>query len=478
MEPRTLQYLTDAMAGRCLSGWPETVIQRVCTDSREVQARDLFVALEGTQFDGHAFLQDAIGKGIIGAVVARPKVPAPLPNCAMIAVENTRAAYGRLAGRYRRDFPLPIIAVGGSNGKTTTKELISAVVRQKFRTLSSPASFNNDIGVPATLLQLSREHEVAVLEFGTNHPGELAPLLRLAGPQIAVITSIGREHLEFFGDLAGVIEEEGWLAESLPADGRLFINGESPGVDEIARRSRAPVVRVGFGPDHDWRALDVRMDQTGLVFTVETARPGFAREFRVPLLGRHQALNALLAIGVGETLGLSAEEVQRGLRQCAPAKMRLQVSKWGEVELLDDSYNANADSMRAALDTLRDFPCHGRRAAVLGEMAELGASAAKAHAEIGQYAAQAGVQRLFVVGAMASVMAGAARQAGLTAVDEFSDLENVVEAVREYLRPGDVLLLKASRKSGLERIGDQLRQASKNLSNNDTGQGLNYLGKG
>jgi UDP-N-acetylmuramoyl-tripeptide--D-alanyl-D-alanine ligase len=223
-------------------------------------------------------------------------------------------------------------------------------------------------------------------------------------------------------------------------------------------------VRVGFAPGNAWRARDLRMDQAGVVFTVESEKPAFAREFRVPLVGRHQAVNALLAIAVGEALGLSDEEVQRGLL--------------GEVHPLDDSYNANADSMRAALDTLRDFPCSGRRAAVLGDMAELGSHSVEAHSEIGQYAATAGVERLFVVGNMAPVVAGAARQAGLAEVDEFRDVANVVNAVREYLCPGDVLLLKASRKSGLERIANRLRQMAESAMKDDAGQGLNCLGKG
>jgi UDP-N-acetylmuramoyl-tripeptide--D-alanyl-D-alanine ligase len=477
MEPRTLQFMAEASGGQRLSGQPEMVVRRVCTDSRQAQAGDLFVPLSGDRFDGHAFLPEAARRSVAGALVERAKLPPTWPGCALIAVDNTRAAFGRMAARYRQDFRLPIVAVGGSNGKTTTKELLSAVLRQKLKTLHSQASFNNDVGVPTTLFDLTAEHEAAVLEFGTNHPGELAPLLKLADPQIGVITSIGREHLEFFGDLDGVVREEGWLAELLPSSGKLFLNGDTLGVSEIMKRCAAPVVRVGLGPENDWRALDLRMDSSGVSFRVKTAMPGFGREFKIPLLGRHQVVNALFAVAVGAELSLTPEQVAEGLAQCAPAKMRLQPWQHNGVLVLDDSYNANADSMRAALDTLRDIPCEGRRVAVLGDMAELGSHAAEAHAEIGRYAAETRVERLFTIGKMAPVLGKAARAAGLNAVSEFDGVAEAAGAVQAFLRPMDVVLIKASRSSALERLSELLRQ-SPAASGHDPSQGPNRLGKG
>src|SRR5579872_4031833 len=226
MDFRSLKFVATACAGEQLDGSPDLRISRVCSDSRQAQAGDLFFALPGDRFDGHDFLSEVTNKGAAAVVVERTKAPAGLGGCAVIAVDDTRQALGRLAARYRMDFALPVIAVGGSNGKTTTKELLAAVLRQKFRTLWSEASFNNDIGVPLTLLKLEESHQVAVLEAGTNHPGELAPLVRMIQPRLGVITSIGREHLEFFGDLAGVAGEEGWLAELLPAGGKLFVEGD------------------------------------------------------------------------------------------------------------------------------------------------------------------------------------------------------------------------------------------------------------
>src|SRR3954470_18887239 len=227
MDFRSLKFVARACAGDQLSGSPEVLVTRVCSDSRQAQAGDLFFALSGDRFDGHDFLAEVAQKGVAAVVADQARIPAGLGGCAVIAVDNPRQALGRLAARYRADFELPVIAVGGSNGKTTTKELLAAVLRQKFKTLWSEASFNNDVGVPVTLLKLEPAHQAAVLEVGTNHPGELAPLVRMIQPKFGIITSIGREHLEFFGDLGGVTEEEGWLAELLPADGTLFINGDS-----------------------------------------------------------------------------------------------------------------------------------------------------------------------------------------------------------------------------------------------------------
>src|SRR5437899_5497265 len=247
MDSRSLQFVINACGGVRISGPTEAAIQRVCTDSRQVLAGDVFFALRGERFDGHAFVGDAAGRGAVAAVVENGHVPQSVPGCAVIAVDDARKALGYLAARYRMDFDLPIIAVGGSNGKTSTKDLIAAVLKQKLSTLASEASFNNDIGVPLTLLRLEKAHRAAVVEVGTNHPGELAPLVRMIRPEYGVITVIGREHLEFFGDLAGVVQEEGWVAELLPASGKLFINGDDEWAASIAERSHAMVIRVGMG---------------------------------------------------------------------------------------------------------------------------------------------------------------------------------------------------------------------------------------
>ena len=441
-----------------MTGSRKCAISRICTDSRQARKDDLFVALAGDRFDGHQFLQETAQKGVAAVLVNRAQLPAEPLNCAVIAVNNTRQALGRIAAQYRNDFTLPIVTVAGSNGKTSTKELIASVLRQKLAALWSDASFNNDIGVPLTLLRLDKTHQAAVLEAGTNHPGELAPLVAMIRPQFGVITGIGREHLEFFGDLDGVAREEGWLAELLPADGTLLLNGDDPWTPRLAQRTRASVVRVGTAAANDWRAAGIRTDKQGAAFRVETARSDYAGDYRIALLGKHQVLNALFAIALGAALGIRRDDIQRGLAECQTPKMRLQLWEHNGVTILDDAYNANADSVLAALQTLQDFPCKGRRIAVLGDMAELGAQSQAAHEEIGRRAAELGVGQLFAVGAMAPSTARAARLAGLNRVLEFPDTDSAAAAVKSFLRSGDVLLLKASRAARLERIAETLKQ--------------------
>ena len=457
MEARSLRFIATASAGEQLNGSPETRVHRVTTDSRQTQAGDLFFALPGGRFDGHDFLWQAAEKGAGAVVVERKRVPAGWSGCAIIAVQDTRKALGQLASKYRDDFALPLVVVGGSNGKTTTKELVASVLRQKIATLWSEASFNNDIGVPLTLLRLEKTHQAAVLEAGTNHPGELAPLLKMIRPNYGVITCIGREHLEFFGDVAGVAREEGWLAELLPTDGKLFVNGDDEWTGSMVERTRAAVVRVGFKANNEWRARGLRLDTQGVRFQVDGPAADFAGEYRVHLLGRHQVVNALFAIAVGMELGLNRAEIARGLAECGPSKMRLELWEHDGVRVLDDAYNANADSVGAALQTLQELPCKGRRVAVLGDMAELGTHSEAAHEEIGRRAAELGVGQLFAVGKMAPAMARGARGADLNRVFEFADVDTAAAAVKSFVKSGDVVLLKASRATRLERIGQVLR---------------------
>jgi UDP-N-acetylmuramoyl-tripeptide--D-alanyl-D-alanine ligase len=460
MDARSLKVIAEACGGELFSGPAEAQVSRVCTDSRQVQVGDLFVAIAGEKFDAHDYLVEVARKGAAALVVARSRVgqvSSLSRTVGIIAVDDTRLALGKLASRYRADFNLPVVAIGGSNGKTTTKELLASVLRRKFPTLWSEASFNNDIGVPLTLLKLERTHGAAVIEVGTNHPGELPPLLQMVQPQFGVLTNIGREHLEFFGNLDGVAREEGWLAEFLPASGKLFINGDNVWTPGIVRRTKASVVKVGVGEGNDWCARNVRVGEDGVRFEVESPGSEFSGEYRLRVLGRHQVPNALLALAAGRELGVTPDQARRGLAECAPPKMRLQIWEASGVRVLDDSYNANADSVLAALQTLHDLPRAGRRVAVLGDMAELGAHTAEAHREIGRRCAELGVHRLVAVGRFARETAGAARAAGLKDVEEFADVPTAAAAVKRLVRPGDLVLLKASRTTGLEKVGEMLK---------------------
>ena len=452
-----MKFIAEACGAEIFGGAAGVEINSVCTDSRLAKAGDLFFAIKGEKFDGHDFINEIGAKGVAAVVVEKKKLPVKLPSCAVLAVDDVRVAFGKIAAAYRKQFDLPVIAVGGSNGKTTVKELVASVLRQKFATLWSEASFNNDIGVPTTLLRLKKSHQAAVLEAGTNHPGELAPLVKMIAPKFGVITNIGREHLEFFGDVAGVAQEEGSLAEQLPADGKLFLNGDNEWSEKIAARTKAKVVSVGIGEKNDWCAKKIRLDKSGVTFQVVAAKEEFCGEYRINLLGRHQVTNALFAIALGAELGLDRTEIQDGLVACPPPKMRLNFWEVNGVRVLDDSYNANADSTIAALETLCGLPLQGRRVAVLGDMAELGAHSAAAHAEVGRRAAELKLGQLFAIGKMAAVTGKAARDAGLMRVFEFAEVEAALNVVRGFLKPGDVVLLKASRVSRLERIAEMLK---------------------
>ena len=454
MEERSLKFVAEACAAEIRRGAAETLVKNVCTDSRQAKPDDLFFAIRGEKFDGHDFLDEVAAKNAAAIVVEKSKVA---PEVATLIVDDVRIALGKLAAAYRRQFDLPIVCVGGSNGKTTVKELMASVLRRKFSTLASEASFNNDIGVPLTLLRLEKSHQAAVLEVGTNHPGELAPLVKMIRAKFGVLTNVGREHLEFFGNVAGVAQEEGWLAELLPADGKLFVNGDNEWTEKIVARTKAQIVRVGLGEKNDWRADKIRLDKNGVTFRVQTAKENYCGEYRINLLGRHQVTNALFAIAVGEELGLGRDKIQSALADCKPPKMRLQFWEANGVRVLDDAYNANADSTVAALETLCDLPLQGRRVAVLGDMEELGAHSESAHAEVGRRAAELKIGQLFAVGKMAAVTAKAARDGGLNRVIEFENVEAAVRAVRSFLKAGDVVLLKASRASRLERIAETLK---------------------
>jgi UDP-N-acetylmuramoyl-tripeptide--D-alanyl-D-alanine ligase len=460
MESRSLDYIADACSGRLPHGFGDRAVRRLCSDSRQAREGDLFLAIPGERFDGHRFLDQVVAQGVAAVLVQRGRWEGRVPaTCPVVEVEDTRRALGSFAARYRKDFDIAAVAVAGSNGKTTTKELVASVLRQRLSTVWSEASFNNDIGVPFTLLRLEASHQAGVFELGTNHPGELRPLIEMVRPRIGIITSIGREHLEFFKDLAGVAEEEGTLAAMLPPEGVLLLNGDSEWSEPLARRARCRVVRVGLGEANDWRAGAVQVSSQGTRFEVSRAPEGHAGPYALSVLGRHQVTNALLAAAAGQELGLDPGSIRKGLIEARPAKSRLVLTEHRGMWILDDSYNANADSMLAALQTLRDLPCEGRRIAVVGDMAELGQDTTSAHEEVGRAAASPDIHWLVAVGGHAAITVGAARRAGLDRVDDCGSADDAIRLLRPAVRAGDVVLVKASRAAGLDRVSEALRSA-------------------
>lgn len=458
MLPLTLHEIAASCGGELARGAPEVEVCRVVIDSRAVQPGDLFLAVRGERFDGHEFSVEAARRGATARLGERRKWVATTSDLPTVLVDDSRRALTEVAAYHRLRFRIPVVAVGGSNGKTTTKELIAATLNPRFSTLASEASFNNDIGVPLTLLKLDARHQAAVIEAGTNHPGELAPLVRLIAPRFGVITSVGREHLEFFADVDGVCLEEGSLAELLPADGVLFTGASATIATKLARRTCARVLRAGWDTHCDWRVVSCRVEDAGTTFTVAAPQRAFSGDYRLRLLGRHQVVNALLALAVAAELDLSPEEARAGLATCLPPKHRMQLWTASGVRVLDDCYNANADSMLAALETLAALPVAGRRVAVLGDMAELGSHSEAMHREVGAAAARVGLAEVLIIGSNAHHTADAAQRGGLKSVTIAVSVEDAVKRLLDVLAPGDAVLVKASRSARLERLVELLRE--------------------
>lgn len=459
MEPRDMKWAAAATGGQLLTESQEVCFQRISTDSRTAGPGDLFVALQGERHDGHDFLAEVVGRRVAGVMVRRDRAGAAfgIGAAAVLAVDDPRESLGRMARVFRGEFDLPVVGVVGSNGKTTTKDLLAAVLASLGPILRSEASFNNDIGVPMTLLGLDREHRVAVVEAGTNHPGELAPLLDLIRPGLGLLTGIGREHLEHFVDLEGVAREEGVIADKLPAEGLLVMNGDTPYSGGIASRSRAAVVRFGLAAGNEWQVTFRQSDWSGEEFDLACPHPSWTGRWRVGVPGRHMAVNAAGALAVACRLGVDPGAARVALAAFRASRQRLETIEVGGIRILNDCYNANADSMLAALQTIHDLPCAGRRVAVLGDMAELGPASEPAHGEVGRFAA-ATVDRLYAVGHRAGITAGAAAGAGLRQSFRHGSLEGLIPVLTEDLRPEDVVLIKASRSSRLERVTTALVQ--------------------
>src|SRR5436309_11772971 len=362
------------------SGDGKVFIDKISTDSRAVKRGELFVALRGENFDGHNFVESAAKAGAARAVVDsnwKGKVP---ETFALIRVKDTVQAYQKLAANYRKSLSLKVVAITGSNGKTSTKDFAAAVLARCFRVTRTEGNFNNHVGLPRTILEATSQDEVAVWEIGMNHPGEVAALARLAVPDVAMITNIGVAHIEFMGSREAIAEEKGALVEAVSADGTVILNADDPFTKGIAARARTKVILAGT-TDGTIRASEISQTENGTDLTILEGAHRCRGQWPGP--GRHMVQNALLAVAAGRVFGLSLEDCAAGLTAAPLAKARLQIKEIGGVEFIDDSYNANPDSMKAALRTLVELPADGKRIAVLGEMKELGSQSDQSHREVG-----------------------------------------------------------------------------------------------
>jgi len=449
MDPISLTQLASFVDVR-LSG-PEGLerVTRISTDSRTLQRGDLFVAIRGQNFDGHAFIGQASERGAVGGVVERTWKGDVPPSFALIRVLDPLEAYHQIAARYRQSLSLKVVAITGSNGKTSTKDFVAAVLGRRFRVTKTEGNFNNHVGLPRTMLEASSEDEIAVWEIGMNHPGEIAVLARLAAPDVALITNIGLAHIEFMGTREAIAKEKGALAEAIGIGGTLILNADDSFSHEIAKRTAGKVIFAGT-KEGTVQATDLRQSASGSEFTILEGAHRCRAQLPVP--GLHMVQNALLAIAAGRLFGLSIEDCAAGLASAPLTKARLQIKTIRGVEFIDDSYNANPDSMQAALRTLVELETDGRRIAVLGQMAELGDESERGHREVGEAAAALKVDQLIAIGDTAATIAEAARNAGLKNARTVSSPKAAADALVEEVSPGDLILIKGSRSARTELV--------------------------
>jgi len=448
MSNGTLQALAQQVGGE-LHG-ADARFEGVSTDTRTIGRGMLFVALKGPRFDGLDYLDSAMAAGAGGALVQR-RADAALPQ---VIVADARMALGRHARAWRRSFQIPVVGVTGSNGKTTVKEMIAAILARRGPTHATRGNLNNDVGVPLTLTALAPEHRAAVIEVGTNHPGEIAYLTHLGSPTIGVVTNAGPAHLQGFGTVAAVAREKGALYTGLPPDGVAVINADDPhaGLWEVMADKRRSIL-FGTRRTAEFRVSDVaqRIVDERLELQFNLHCPLGDLRLRVPLAGPHNALNAACAAAAASAAGASAQEISDGLANLRNIGGRLQVRvARNGARMIDDSYNANPGSMDAAINCLAALP--EPRWLVIGDMAELGDTQRALHTAVGEHARQAGITRLYATGPLSR----AATEAFGAGAQWFDNVDTLIAALASELSASVTVLVKASRSARLERVVEAL----------------------
>ena len=446
MDPKTFEQIAEWVGGK-LHGVNPGKVTKVVTDSRLIRAGDFFVALRGEQFDGHAFLAAAKKAAAGGALVS--EVNFQLNGFAQIEVPETHAALQALARAYRNQLPLESIGVTGSSGKTSTKEMIAAVLGERFSVHKTIGNYNNHIGLPLTVLGASGADDFGVFEMGMNHAGELALLCEIARPDASVITNIGTAHIGHLETREAIAAEKAVVAEAVPREGFVVLNANDDFTDWIAARCKGRVVRAGLERG-DVMAENIEQCVKGSKFRLSCGER--TTEVWLPVHGEHMVINACLAAAVGLEVGLTLEECVAGLAKTTIPGNRLKIQNLGPVLVINDAYNANPDSMVAALKTATQLMVKGRRVAALGRMGELGKESESAHRRVGKAVAEFEFDYLVTVGEEARLIAEAANSAGLKSADRADTHEQAIEALLDYLEPGDLLLVKGSLSSAMDRV--------------------------
>lgn len=444
MKPLDLQTLASLAHGTFAVRDGRTV-SRVVTDSRQVRPGDLFVALKGERFDAHDFLPQVMASGATACLVQKGRAVAS-EACAMIEVDDTLAGLQDLARGYRSMLQPLIVGLTGSNGKTSTKDLVAVVMARRFQTRATAGNLNNHIGVPLTLLSLEESDECGVVEMGMNHPGEIKTLVDIALPDAAIVTNVGMAHIEHLGSQDAIGWEKGTLPANVHGEGVVVLNANDRYSDLIARHCQATVYRAGTGAG-DVRAFDLRAGAEGTAFKLDFS--GEVVETFLPVIGEHMVGNAALAACMGWAHGIAPADVAEALRGSRLTSGRMETKSISGILFIDDSYNANPDSMKAGLNALAALQNAGRKIAVLGRMGELGAHAVEGHQGVGRHAAALKLNAVLTVGEEAAMISEAA---GPGEARNFSTHEACSAYLKELLRPGDAVLLKGSRSAGMEKV--------------------------
>jgi UDP-N-acetylmuramoyl-tripeptide--D-alanyl-D-alanine ligase len=462
MNRLSILQIAELSGAKLEAGDGNVSVSKVSTDSRTVKRGELFVPLRGENFDGHEFVSAAAKTGAAGAIVDlawRGKVP---KDFALLRAEDTLIAYQNLAANYRKSLPLKVLAITGSNGKTSTKDFAAAVLGRRFRVTKTEGNFNNHVGLPRTILEATSQDEVGVWEIGMNHPGEIVALAKIAAPDAAIITNIGVAHIEFMGSREAIAAEKGALAEAVGPDGTVILNADDPFTEKIAERTRARVIRAGT-TSGTVCVGEITQSANGSEFTILEGAHRCRAQLPVP--GLHMVQNALLAVAAGRAFGLSLEECAAGLATAPLTKARLQIKEIQGVQFIDDSYNANPDSMKAALRTLVELDAEGKRIAVLGEMRELGGESEQGHREVGEVAATLGIDHLIAIGEMGEIIAEAAQKAGLEKSVAVRSTREAADSLGEIAEPGDLVLVKGSRSARTEQVIEEFSKQQSAMSN-------------
>ena len=457
MEPITIQEIIEAVNGKLVGEAYDltATVEKVDTDSRNIHPGALFIPLQGERFDGHAFINDALEAGAAGCLLSRER-SSYLSGKFYIKVANTQRALRDLARWYKSRFDIPFIGITGSVGKTTTKDMVAAVLGERYKVLKTEGNFNNEVGLPLTLLRLNQTHEICVLEMGMNHFGEIEYLSAIVEPDAAVITNIGDSHIENLGSRENILKAKCEIFSHMKPGGLVVLNGDDELLNTLRGKLDFPTVWCGKGEGLDYRANSMESDGESLLRCSMTTPAGTC-DVEIPALGAHMIYPALTAAAIGERFGLTREEIVNGIRRFAPTKMRMNILRRGDnITILNDAYNANPQSMRAALEALSTSK-GSPKIAVLGDMFELGPLAPTLHAGVGERAAKSGIDCLVCAGELAKHIADAAEAAGMTEVYWRPNKKEALTVLEQVVKPNCTVLVKASRGMAFEEIAEFLK---------------------